>query len=46
MCVPEELSAEEQLRVDHPDEEHRPLSPGARVFGQYARAFYPATICG
>ncbi|KAH7697267.1 Protein HSR-9, partial [Aphelenchoides avenae] len=46
MDVPEELSAEDQLNVDHPDEEHSMIPRGARVFGQYAQALYPAIICG
>ncbi|KAH7693622.1 CBN-HSR-9 protein [Aphelenchoides avenae] len=45
MDVPEELSADEQLNVDHPDQEHCMIPRGARVFGQYAQAFYPAIIC-
>ncbi|KAH7664837.1 CBN-HSR-9 protein, partial [Aphelenchoides avenae] len=45
MDVPEELSAVEQLSVDHPDQEHCMIPRGARVFAQYAQAFYPAIIC-
>lgn len=42
---PPTLTAEEQLNADHPDEGHTFMVPGARVFAQWAAAYYPAIIC-
>ncbi|CAB3410842.1 unnamed protein product [Caenorhabditis bovis] len=39
-----ELSNEEQWKVDHPDDEHEPHAPGARVFALFGKIYYPAVI--
>ncbi|KAF1768743.1 hypothetical protein GCK72_000556 [Caenorhabditis remanei] len=39
-----ELDCEEQLRVDHPQDDNEPHAPGARVYAIYQKAFYPAVI--
>ncbi|CAI5438295.1 unnamed protein product [Caenorhabditis angaria] len=38
------LSAEEQWQVDHPEDEHEPHAPGARVYALFGKVYYPAVI--
>uniref|UniRef100_A0A8R1DF30 BRCT domain-containing protein n=1 Tax=Caenorhabditis japonica TaxID=281687 RepID=A0A8R1DF30_CAEJA len=38
------LNDEEQLVVDHPQDENEPFAPGARVYAVFQKMFYPAVI--
>lgn len=39
-----ELSAEDLLAVDHPQDEHAAYEAGARVYAMFDGLFYPAVV--
>lgn len=38
------LNDEKQLQVDHPNDDNEPHAPGARVYANFQKTFYPAVI--
>lgn len=44
-CIVPELTAEQQLEVDH-SKEHKLLEAGARVLALWGQDYYAANICG
>lgn len=41
-----QLSAKDQMDVDHAFDEHQLLSPGARVLALWGNDYYAAVVCG
>lgn len=42
--VLKDLTSEEQLQVDHPQDDSDPCSPGARVYALFQKTFYAAVV--
>ncbi|CAI2314078.1 unnamed protein product [Caenorhabditis sp. 36 PRJEB53466] len=42
--INKQLSDEEQLRVDQPQDDNEPHAPGSRVYAVFQKTFYPAVI--